>query len=96
MDIKYIDNWYVLCVAVFYEGTVEQVFEKYSTGKSLKKLTDEDIKDIKKLKKTCTFKEISEIYYLSASDICHRLRRYKENQLKVGGVDNERINQRCN
>lgn len=74
-----LDGWYALCIAILIENTtIEQAFQLYNTGKRKRLLTEEDTKDMIKLKETCTFKEISYIYGgITESSLCNRIMRYK-------------------
>lgn len=73
------NNWAALCVAILTTNTIEESLELIFKGKVYGRiLTEEDTEDMKELKKQgLTYDEIGEIYNISKSGVCRRLKYQK-------------------
>ncbi|KJS68856.1 MAG: hypothetical protein JL50_03070 [Peptococcaceae bacterium BICA1-7] len=81
--------YYALALSILTERTPEQAFDYLETDRPLRKhcwhkdITEDDKKDMAKLKKTMTYKEIGAMYGISAGSVYNWIRR---------GCKNERTN----
>lgn len=79
-------NYYALVVSILGECIPETAFEKlqsYKPGNVKNQLTDDDYRDMIKLREQGLFyKDLSEIYYLDKATIHRNLKRFKERDLK--------------
>lgn len=83
------DNWYVLCIAIELEVTVEQAFILYEEGKKRRCLTIDDAIDMVKMKEQgLTYPEIGVIYGITGSAVCHKVK--KNERLKFEEVKESR------
>lgn len=76
------ENWYVLLIAILKNTTVEQSFKLYKTGDKIYHLTEEDIRDIIKLKGEMSQRELAVVYNVSQSTIAHRIIKFRKKVAK--------------
>lgn len=69
------ENWYVFCIAIFNNLSVEQAFNVWEEKPNRKWITKDDVKDMTKLKYEMTYKAIGEIYGLTESAAYRRINR---------------------
>ena len=77
--------WYAFALALLCHThlTPERAFEQLDIGRKPKKayqskaITDADVADMVKMKKTMTYKQIGQIYGMKADAVYSRIRRYK-------------------
>lgn len=72
--------YYALALSILTERTPEQALDYLETDRPLRKycwhkVTEDDKKDMAKLKETMTYKEIGAIYGISAGSVYNMIRR---------------------
>lgn len=80
-------NHLALAVAILREVWPDEAFHLLETGhlrkykgptRQCRKLTDSDIRNMIRLKKTHTYADVGRLYGMSADAVCSRIRRYKQ------------------
>lgn len=83
------ENWYVLYIAIELNVAVEQAFILFKEGKKRRWISKDDELDMIKMKEQgLTYPEIGEIYGITGSCVCHRVR--KNEKLKFEEVKESR------
>jgi len=72
------ENWYIFCIAIFKNITVEQAFNVWEgLNPKNNSIVAADVADMREMRKTMTYKAIGEIYGITDGAVFRRLKDYK-------------------
>lgn len=89
-----VENWCAFIIAIELNVTVEQAFILYWKGKLSRHdrcITKEDVEDMREMKKQgMSYAAIGEIYGITASSACQRIKGRNRNKIKFETVKESR------